>query len=441
MEEIRIMSNEDERAMLESSYAMYESSKAETLKKRRNKLDKDGKQVYSEKSTEDIIQLMNTMQQDIVDQYKKLGGTEEELVNSVNKNTNKAKRKKDIAAILKSPLKNNSVEVTSSEENAPTTETKSTKGSELFETLKRNKTETPKINGNVMYDTIPLPSKGKCYGGLNAESLPVAYLTANDENLIVSPNLYKDGLFLDYLIQSKLLSNKISADDLLPGDRDAIVIWLRASGYGPMFPVQVTDPTTNDKFESVVDLSKLEYKKFDLEADENGYFEFILPKSNDTIKFKYLSYGDIKTLAKMEQSEAKDVYKIRVNKMISELEDIIQSDEDGDKTLKRKAMSALTNLSEYAESLSEEEGFPYTHAVTNRLISSIMEINGITDRDYIYNYVQNMNVADSSALRSYISRNEPGIDFNIEIERPESLGGGSMTMFLSLDQYLFLNVE
>ena len=70
-----------------------------------------------------------------------------------------------------------------------------------------------------------------------------------------------------------------------------------------------------------------------------------------------------------------------------------------------------------------------------------MEINGITDRQYIYNYVRNMSVKDSSALRNYISNNEPGLDFNIEIEKPASLGGGSMPMFLSLDQYLFLNIR
>ena len=51
-----------------------------------------------------------------------------------------------------------------------------------------------------------------------------------------------------------------------------------------------------------------------------------------------------------------------------------------------------------------------------------------------------MSVQDSSALRKYISDNEPGLDFNLTVEKPASLGGGSMPMFLSLDQYLFLNI-
>ena len=82
----------------------------------------------------------------------------------------------------------------------------------------------------------------------------------------------------------------------------------------------------------------------------------------------------------------------------------------------------------------------YTHAVTNRLIESIVEVNNVTDRKYIAEYVAYMSVQDSSALRKYISDNEPGLDFNLTVEKPASLGGGSMPMFLSLDQYLFLNI-
>ena len=69
-----------------------------------------------------------------------------------------------------------------------------------------------------------------------------------------------------------------------------------------------------------------------------------------------------------------------------------------------------------------------------------MEVDGVTDRRMIRDFVKNMNVRDSSALRKYINDNEPGIDYNITIEKPESLGGGSMPVFLQLDQYIFLNV-
>jgi hypothetical protein len=69
-----------------------------------------------------------------------------------------------------------------------------------------------------------------------------------------------------------------------------------------------------------------------------------------------------------------------------------------------------------------------------------MAVDGITDRQHINNFIRKMTVKDSSALRRYIQENEPGVDYNIEVERPASLGGGSMKTFLQLDQFLFLNI-
>lgn len=88
----------------------------------------------------------------------------------------------------------------------------------------------------------------------------------------------------------------------------------------------------------------------------------------------------------------------------------------------------------------EEDGEQWTNAITNRLELSIMEVDGKRDRNYISSFVRNMKVKDSSALRRYITENEPGLDYNITVERPESLGGGSMELFLQLDQFIFLNI-
>lgn len=103
---------------------------------------------------------------------------------------------------------------------------------------------------------------------------------------------------------------------------------------------------------------------------------------------------------------------------------------------KKKITDSIKVVNEYIENLSEDE-VPFTHEITNKLIMSIVNVNGITDRKFITSYVMNMNVRDSSALRKYITEHEPGIDFNIEVERPESLGGGSVKMFLTLDQFIF----
>lgn len=440
---------ENEMKVLEASYEMYEASKEETRKRRNGAVDKDGNKIYTDESTNEVLNLMETMQKDVIDKYKKLGGNVEDLRGG---RKSRAKKRKGLLEKLMGSIDNNAytspgmkkVEVDRVMDTMAETQQEDATDSnnvvnEENVTVKTTY-ETPRLSSNIQYDTIPLPSKGQCYKN-KIDKIPVAYLTANDENLIVSPNLYKDGLFIDYLLASKIMTNKISADEMLPGDRDAIVLWLRASGYGPIFPVQVTDPESGEQFEADADLTQIKYKPFNLKSDENGYFDFKLPKSGDDIKFRFLTYSDIKELGELEMAESKANQKGKLQLAINNIKDVLDIDDSGNKVLRSNATNALSSIEEYAKSITEEEGIFYTHAVTNKLVMSIMEINGITDRQYIYNYVSMMNVQDSSALRNYISENEPGLDFNIEIEKPKSLGGGSMPMFLSLDQYLFLNIR
>ena len=68
-------------------------------------------------------------------------------------------------------------------------------------------------------------------------------------------------------------------------------------------------------------------------------------------------------------------------------------------------------------------------------------VNGNYDKEYIMKYINVMPAKDSMMLRRYISDNKPGIDFNIEVERPESLGGGSFKTFLNWDDSVFLNIS
>ena len=292
---------------------------------------------------------------------------------------------------------------------------------------------------NIKYDVIPIPSKGEAYKS-KLKKIPVAYLTAYDENLIVSPNLYKDGSFLDYMLKTKIMTNEIDPDDLLPGDRDAIILWLRGSGYGPEYPVTATDNVTGEKFETVVDLTQLKPKKFTLKGDANGYFNFELPFSKDKIKFKFLSYKDLKKLEKMEENENVKLKKGKVDEICDQLREYMSNDDDIDRPLKLKLNEAIKTISEYSNNMPVDSDILFSHSVTNKLTESIVSVNGVTDRKYISEYVMYMNVRDSSALRRYITDNEPGIDFNVTVEKPASLGGGSLTMFLTLDQFIFLNI-
>ena len=125
----------------------------------------------------------------------------------------------------------------------------------------------------VQYDVIPLPSKGECYKHKKSR-IPVAYLTAADENIIASPNMYRDGKLIDIILKRKILDKDIVVEELTSGDRDAITLWLRATAYGAEYPITATDPLTRKQVDAVVDLAKFNYFDFNLKGDEDGLFTF-----------------------------------------------------------------------------------------------------------------------------------------------------------------------
>ena len=95
---------------------------------------------------------------------------------------------------------------------------------------------------------------------------------------------------------------------------------------------------------------------------------------------------------------------------------------------------------EINKNYDEENDLTFSHELTDRLLLQTVSVNGITDRKFVENYIFSMNVKDAASYRKYIIEHEPGVDFNIEVQRPESLGGGSIKSFLRLDQFIFINV-
>ena len=83
---------------------------------------------------------------------------------------------------------------------------------------------------------------------------------------------------------------------------------------------------------------------------------------------------------------------------------------------------------------------PYGHLITNRMEMNIVEVNGNRDRDFIHKYVMRMRSLDSLSFRKYVLDNEPGVNFEVEVERPASLGGGSFTTFLPWNDTVFLHI-
>ena len=295
------------------------------------------------------------------------------------------------------------------------------------------------VDMEAPYDIVELPSKGQCYKE-KFSRVPVGYLTAYDENFITSPNLYKDGLIIDYLLKHKVMNKDIDIEELISGDVDAITLFLRVTSYGPEYPIIAKDPDTGQEVETVIDLSQLKIKDFNLVSDENGWFDFELPLSKDKVKFRFLTRKDKRVLEKLGEMEDYGVKASKIRLMMKDLIKFIKSDSLLSGKEKQGYVDNIAKLEEWCVKLNSKEKMPFNKTITNRLELSIMSINGETDRKYIANYVRNMSARDALMLRRYIMENEPGVDFEIEVPKPESLGGGSFKTFLEWEDTIFLNI-
>jgi hypothetical protein len=295
------------------------------------------------------------------------------------------------------------------------------------------------IDPTVQYDVIQLPSNGQCYKN-KMDRIPVAYLTAYDENIITSPNLYKDGLVIDFLLKNKIVNKEINPDDLVSGDIDAITLFLRATSYGPDFPIVVADPETGEQIETTVDLTTLKPKEFTLVGDENGWFEFETPVKKDKIKFRYLTRRQEKQLKRLNEIESYGTKAYILDTEKDTIAGLMLNDKLISESEKKSIKATLSIFDKWSAKLKEVNDSKFNKFVTNSLLLQIMSVNGNTDREFITKYVRNMVAFDAMKLRNYIGKNSPGINFDIEVQRPESLGGGSFKTFLNWDDSVFLNL-
>ena len=308
------------------------------------------------------------------------------------------------------------------------------------ETVDSENTNFNDVDPSLQYDVIQLPSNGQCYKS-KIDRVPVAYLTAYDENIITSPNLYKDGLVIDFLLKNKIVNKDINVDDLVSGDADAIILFLRATSYGPDFPIVVQDPETGEQIETSVDLTTLKPKEFKLKGDENGHFEFVTPLRKDTIKFRYLTRGQERKLKQVTELEGYGTKSHMLDRERESLLGALSNDKVLNESERKSIRAAINTMKNWSKRLSDLNDSEYTKIMTNNMQLQVVAVNGNYDREYVRKYVNAMPARDSLALRKYINNNMPGIDFNIEIQRPESLGGGSFKTFLNWDDSVFLNIS
>jgi hypothetical protein len=221
-------------------------------------------------------------------------------------------------------------------------------------------------NFNLPHDVVPLPSQGKFYAS-GKKALKVGYLTASDENVLMSQNLKDVNNMILTLLRSKIYEPDIQPEQLLEGDAEAILVFLRNTAFGPQYKIKTTDPKTKQVFESDINLDELNFKKLEKEPDQNGHYNIKLPKSGKDVKVKLFTLGDQFTLRKLRDSYP--------NGMVAPI-------------------------------------------VTKRLEMNIVSVDGNEDRSDISRFVSMLPIADSKYLRSELDKLEPRLDLNKTILAP-----------------------
>jgi hypothetical protein len=218
-------------------------------------------------------------------------------------------------------------------------------------------------------EIVPLPSKGLLYpeGHPLAEGVvEMKYMTAKEEDILTSQNLIKQGVVLDKLFES-LIITPLNYNDLYVGDKNAIMVAARILGYGKEYTVEVDDPfSPGNKQKVTIDLTQIEHKEVDYSPFESrtNQLDYTLPISGRTVTFRFMTHGVEKEI----QNEIKSMNKTLVKTGI-------------DKEL------------------------------TTRLKHLIVAVDGVSGRATINNFVDNeLFAADSRAFRSYMKEISPDVD-------------------------------
>ena len=224
-------------------------------------------------------------------------------------------------------------------------------------------------------EVIDLPSKGYFYpdgSPLSSGQVEIKYMTAREEDILTSANLIQKGIVLDKLLEALIVSEGVNLDDVLIGDKNAIMVASRVLAYGKDYEFEYTDPSNNEKKTHSVDLSKLEHKKIDFKKYTKGKNEFLfeLPASKKKITFKILT-----------QREEKNI------------------------DAELKAMRKIT------------KGSGIDPEITTRLKASILSVDGNDERQFINNFIDNEFLSmDSFSYRANLVSITPDVNLSETIE-------------------------
>tara|TARA_Y100000310_G_C20528350_1_gene737215 strand:- start:200 stop:1063 length:864 start_codon:yes stop_codon:yes gene_type:complete len=164
---------------------------------------------------------------------------------------------------------------------------------------------------------IELPSKGTFYPEGNPlygiDTLEIRHMTAKEEDILTSEALLRKGLAVDRLLQSLLVDNTVKVDDLLIGDKNALVVGARISGFGPAYDTTVACPNCATSIQTEFDLESIVPKPpgeipEGVALTPSNTFSFTLPTTGFTVEVRLLTSKDERAFT--EQVEKKKKMKL-----------------------------------------------------------------------------------------------------------------------------------
>ena len=165
------------------------------------------------------------------------------------------------------------------------------------------------FNWALPTEFVELPSKGKFYPPghplSDAETVEIKYMTAKEEDILTDRALLKKGVAVDRMLQNIIVNKDIKVDSLLIGDKNAILVKARTTGYGAEYETKVTCPACYETGQHVFDLDKLGHNDFmsaleeeEVEITEGNTFRVVLPMSKVTVDCRMLNGKDENIIAK-----------------------------------------------------------------------------------------------------------------------------------------------
>lgn len=217
-------------------------------------------------------------------------------------------------------------------------------------------------------EVLDLPSGGKVYPKdhpLSSGQITIKLMTAKEEDILSSQNLIKKGIVLDKLFESILVDN-LNPNDIIIGDKNAIILATRLLGYGPDYEFSFYSSKKGEVINAKCDLSLIQTKEVDLSGfNHKNEFEFVTPLGKNRITFKLLTHGDEKDID--------------------------------------KEIAALQKINKDVSS-----------DITTRLRYMIKAVDGNSDIGHVAKYINGMRALDSRAFREHVTKMSPDMDMTFK---------------------------